>query len=138
MSNAQPKFDHDLKKGQEGEKFLLMLGEESGVKVEVKSEQDIWIKSGNMFFEYSYRGKPSGFKNTEAEIWHTNFVVNGRIVGYAGFRTKELIHNLRRLVKEKKNYGVKTVSGGDNNWSEGVLVPISVIEELFKPIPKHE
>ena len=52
------KFDLDLQYGSIREdKIADML---TNKKIEVKSERDIWQKSGNICIEYESWGKPSG------------------------------------------------------------------------------
>ena len=54
------KFDLDLQYGSIREdKIADML---TNKKIEVKSERDIWQKSGNICIEYESWGKPSGIR----------------------------------------------------------------------------
>lgn len=120
------KFDLDLRFGQEGEKWLTMLADER--TVEVKRERDIWALTGNLFFEFKSRGKPSGVAVTQSDYWAHLLSLDGKIKGGLIVETPMLRANLRRLVKEAK---VRVVSGGDDNTSEGVLVPIGMVREIF-------
>ena len=66
MKNLEPKtedrkkFDIDLEYGKIRETQVLDMFENA--KIEVKSERDIWQKSGNIAIEYECYGKPSGIK----------------------------------------------------------------------------
>ena len=40
-------------------------------KIEVKSERDMWARTGNIAIEYQSYGKPSGIAATEADYWLT-------------------------------------------------------------------
>ena len=51
-------FRYDLEWGQIGENTVADIV--AGDKTEVKSERDIWLKTGNHFVETESRGKPSG------------------------------------------------------------------------------
>jgi hypothetical protein len=63
-------FKYDLTVGKQGEKIIgeILVGD----NVEVKSEIDKWIKSGNHFCEYKSRGKDSGLYKTESKYWVIN------------------------------------------------------------------
>ena len=54
----QKKFDLDLQYGKVREKKIAEMLENK--KIEVKSERDIWQKTGNIAIEYECYGKPSG------------------------------------------------------------------------------
>ena len=41
-------------------------------KIEVKSERDVWQKTGNIAIEYESYGKPSGINATESDYWFHN------------------------------------------------------------------
>ena len=64
------KFDLDLKFGKMGEEFTEKVFEGNS-KVEVKTERDIWVTTGNIAIEiYNPKsGKPSGLTATKATLW---------------------------------------------------------------------
>ena len=62
------KFDIDLDFGKVGEREVENLLEGNG-KIEVKTERDIWKKTGNIAIEIRCRGKLSGISTTEAKTW---------------------------------------------------------------------
>jgi|TARA_A100001011_G_scaffold174862_2_gene183513 hypothetical protein len=114
------KFDIDLEYGEIREdKIKDML---TNKKVEVKSERDMWMKTGNIAIEYECWNKPSGIKATESDYWFHNLCIGDEEYCTLVFKT----NTLRKIV-DKLDY-FKTVSGGDNNASKMFLVNI---QKLF-------
>tara|TARA_R110002020_G_scaffold90061_1_gene219544 strand:+ start:253 stop:660 length:408 start_codon:yes stop_codon:yes gene_type:complete len=116
------KFDIDLKFGEEAEYSLaniLSMG-----KVEVKTERDIWKRTGNIVIELKSRGKYSGLSVTEAEWWAHILSYKGKKESIILIPVKELKKRVKKLVKLGK--ATLTV-GGDDDTSEIVLVPIKEI-----------
>ena len=68
-------FRHDLELGQVGEKALgeIFSNKKIEVKTDLKAHQ-----TGNVFVEYSSRGKKSGIATTEADYWC--FIVSNKQV----------------------------------------------------------
>ena len=67
------KFDIDLQYGVVREdKIADML---TNKKIEVKSERDLWQKTGNICIEYKSYGKPSGIDATESDYWFHNLCI---------------------------------------------------------------
>jgi hypothetical protein len=66
MQNLEPstgdrkKFDIYLQYGKVREQQVANMLQDK--KIEVKSERDVWQKTGNIAIEYECYGKPSGFK----------------------------------------------------------------------------
>ena len=110
-------FAFDLKMGQDEEIWLADLLR--GKTVEVKRDY-IASRTGNLFVEFSSRGKASGLATTKANFWA--FILDGERVVIVP--TKYLQQVARLAYSEGR-----TVRGGDNNTSEGVLVRL---EELVK------
>jgi len=110
-------FAFDLKMGQDEEIWLADLLR--GKTVEVKRDY-IASRTGNLFVEFSSRGKASGLATTKANFWA--FILDGERVVIVP--TKYLQQVARLAYSEGR-----TVSGGDNNTSEGVLVRL---EELVR------
>ena len=98
-----------------GEKLIGEILE--GDKVEVKSEIDKWIKSGNHFCEYQSRGKDSGINKTESKYWAVNFYKRTNFCFAVFIETEKL----KSMIKNNK---YRSVPGGDNNTSWGWLIPI--------------
>ena len=56
--NDRKKFDIDLSYGKVREKRVVDMLQDK--KIEVKSERDMWARTGNIAIEYESYGKPSG------------------------------------------------------------------------------
>lgn len=125
-----PKFDLDLKFGQQGEQWLRTLGAPGGLKIEVKTERDQWFSTGNLVFEYRCRGKPSGVSTTEADFWVQILSKDGVVYGMMGWPTAQLKAFLRTVVKRPGDYGARLVNGGDDKASEMVVIPISQLHKV--------
>ena len=73
-------FDLDLKFGllfeDKVQKMLNCKG-----NIEVKTERDKWLKTGNICIEVKYRDKPSGLAATDADTWIHLLAINDEIVG---------------------------------------------------------
>lgn len=110
-------FAFDLQMGQDEEIWLADLLR--GKTVEVKRDY-IASRTGNLFVEFSSRGKASGLATTKANFWA--FILDGERVVIVP--TKYLQQVARQAYSEGR-----TVRGGDNNTSEGVLVKV---EELVR------
>ena len=114
------KFDLDLEYGTVREdKVAVMLQDK---KIEVKSERDMWMKTGNIAIEYESWGKPSGIRATEADYWFHNLCVGDNEYCTLVFKTEVL----RTIVNKLDKF--KTVSGGDNNASKMFLINL---QKLF-------
>jgi len=115
--NELRKFDVDLEFGQQWEEHIDDIF--SGAKkCEVKTERDVWSRTGNICIEIESYGKPSGLTSTEAEIWVHNLVKDNELCCSLMFNTDKL----RKVMKEMKPH---TVMGGDNNASKLYLVNIA-------------
>ena len=114
------KFDLDLQYGSIREdRIAEML---TNKKIEVKSERDVWKRTGNIAIEYQCYGKPSGINATEADYWFHNLCVGEDVYATLVFKTenlKKIIDSLERKV---------SVSGGDHNASRMYLVSL---QKLF-------
>ena len=126
MKNLEPKtedrkkFDIDLEYGKVREKQVADMLQDK--KIEVKSERDVWQKTGNIAIEYECYGKPSGINATESDYWFHNLCIGDETFATIVFDTKSLkkiIHNL--------DYK-RSVSGGDNNASRMYLLNL---QKLF-------
>ena len=126
MENLAPskenkkKFDIDLEYGQVREQQVADMLQDK--KIEVKSERDMWQRTGNIAIEYQSYGKPSGIEATESDYWFHNLCV-----GEDTFCT--LVFNTDSLKKIINNLDSKrSVSGGDNNASRMYLLNL---QKLF-------
>ena len=67
------KFDLDLQYGKIREQMVATMLQDK--KIEVKSERDMWQRTGNIAVEYESYGKPSGIKATESDYWFHNLCI---------------------------------------------------------------
>src|SRR5262245_50898683 len=68
LHNRNDKFDLQASQGEIAEYQLEWLLTGNG-KVEVKTEDWLWERTGNICIEFECRGRPSGLAVTEAEMW---------------------------------------------------------------------
>lgn len=114
------KFDLDLAYGKVREKKIADMMTDK--KIEVKSERDLWAKTGNIAIEYECWGKPSGINATEADYWFHNLCI-----GDDTFAT--LVFDVPSLKRIINNLDYKrSVSGGDNYASKMYLLNL---QKLF-------
>ena len=114
------KFDIDLAYGKVREDLVKEMLQDK--KIEVKSERDVWKRTGNIAIEYQCYGKPSGINATEADYWFHNLCVGEDVYATLVFKTenlKKIIDSLERKV---------SFSGGDHNASRMYLVSL---QKLF-------
>lgn len=105
-------FKYDLKLGQIGEQHLAKILQNK--KIEVKTDYKA-TQTGNIFVEYFSRGKASGISTTQAE-WYAYLLSNDKIILIS---TKKLKQICRKYL-----WTTRDVKGGDNNTSQGILLPI--------------
>lgn len=109
------KFDIALAKGEVGENLIAeILGKDA--KLEIKSEQGKWAKTGNICIEFESYGKPSGIETTESDYWVQNLMIEGQHYASIIIPTK----SLKRIVNDLDEF--KWVNGGDNFMSRMWLV----------------
>ena len=118
------KFDIDL---EFGESYEYSLGQILNMgKVEVKTERDIWVDTGNVAIELMNQGNASGLSVTEADWWAQILSFKGDIKSVILLPVKEL----KKKVKHSVQHGQgRIVMGGDDNASEIALIPIKEIHE---------
>lgn len=117
MFNDNSKFDIDLNYGQILEKQVADILQ--GKTIEVKSERDIWIDTGNIAIEFESRGKKSGIAVTEADYWFHNLTktVDGEPVILSTIILP--VQMLKRYILANRP---RVVKGGDNNTSKLFLI----------------
>ena len=126
MENLEPKiedrkkFDIDLEYGEVREKQVADMLQDK--KIEVKSERDVWQKTGNIAIEYECYGKPSGINATESDYWFHNLCIGEDIFATIVFDTNSLKRIINNLDYKR------SVSGGDNNASRMYLLNL---QKLF-------
>ena len=114
------KFDLDLQYGQVREQMVADMLQNK--KIEVKSERDVWQRTGNIAIEYECYGKPSGINATESDYWFHNLCIGEDTFATLVFNTK----SLKRIIDKLDHK--KTVSGGDNNAARMYLLNL---QKLF-------
>ena len=114
------KFDIDLEYGKVREKKVADMLQDK--KIEVKSERDVWQKTGNIAIEYECYGKPSGINATESDYWFHNLCIGSETFATIVFDTASLKRIINNLDSKR------SVSGGDNNASRMYLLNL---QKLF-------
>ena len=114
------KFDIDLNYGKVRERLVAEMLQDK--KIEVKSERDMWQRTGNIAIEYESYGKPSGINATEADYWFHNLCIGEEVYCTLVFN----INSLKKII-DNLDYK-KSVSGGDHNASRMYLLNI---QKLF-------
>ena len=122
MSGYNPHFDLDLKFGEKYENCLAEILNKG--KVEVKTERDIWVDTGNIVVEIRYKNKPSGLSVTKSDYWAHIMTKDDVIKFILLFPVDALKKRVKYLLKNKK---AKIVMGGDNNQSALILIPLKHI-----------
>jgi len=138
MENLEPstenrkKFDIDLEYGKVRERLVADMLQDK--KIEVKSERDIWQKTGNIAIEYESYGKPSGINATESDYWFHNLCIGDDVFATVVFKTK----NLKRIIN---NLDYKrSVAGGDHNASKMYLLNLKKLfsSDVIKAFKEKE
>jgi len=134
--NPRKNFEYDLEFGELYEKKLLDIL--TNKKLEIKTERGInnkankWNVTGNLFIEISYRGQPSGIRRTKSEYWMHLLEFEGGLYCGLMFPTKTLLNMVKKHYQKNK---WRTVMGGDDNQSKGVLVPLADVFEANNKFP---
>jgi len=105
-------FKFDLKLGQLAEDSISDLL--SNKSIEVKRDFRS-LETGNVFIEYSSRGKASGISKTEADFYCI-IISDER---YIFVSTKELKEKCRKYLGTNRDK-----RGGDEDTSKGILLPL--------------
>ncbi len=131
MTNLEPatkdrkKFDIDLEYGKVREKQVADMLQDK--KIEVKSERDVWQKTGNIAIEYECYGKPSGISVTEAKYIAYVLVDEKQNENVAIFIKTEVF---KKMCRKYLRHPQRDIKGGDNFSSSLILLPV---EELLNP-----
>jgi hypothetical protein len=115
---AREGFDIDLRDGECSERSLehiIRFG-----TVEVKRDEKC-RQTGNIFIEFSQKGRPSGIAVTTADFWAIEFADDC----YVLIPTRKLKALARSIWKTKGH-----VNGGDYNNYCGVLVPWDSLKKI--------
>ncbi len=126
------KFDIDLNYGEVREKQVADMLQNK--KIEVKSERDVWQKTGNIAIEYECYGKPSGINTTESDYWFHNLCIGDETFATLVFDT----NSLKKIIN-KLDYK-RSVSGGDNMASRMYLLNLQKLfsSDVIKAFKEEE
>ena len=116
-------FDIDLQFGKIYEEKVRDIFEGDG-SIEVKTERDIWVTTGNMVLEIRHNGKLSGLSSTNAKWWMHVFTIDGDVKFSIMFKVETLKKYVKKLIGMNM---AKIVTGGDDDKSELVLVPVKYV-----------
>ena len=124
-------YDIDLPFGVKYEGTLSeLLTAKTNKLIEVKTERDIWKKTGNIYVEFIWREAFSGIVTTEADWWATILTFGGAVEGIIILPTNLMRKKIKQLISDGiAKYPVK---GGDDDASEGALVPIKELMNYEK------
>lgn len=118
--NNNNKFDIQLSASLLREKKLAgILG---NGKIELKSENWQWERTGNICIEYQQNGKPSGIAVTEADIWCHELRREDRTLVYLFFPVERLKELARQAIKAGRSR-----IGGDGGRFKVALIAIKDI-----------
>jgi hypothetical protein len=110
--NYNNDFKYDLKVGQAKEKELGDIFNNKTVEVKYDLQA---LKTGNVYVEYFSRGKASGISKSTSDYYCFCFGETFHII--------ETLTLKERCRKYLKTFRDKT--GGDNNTSLGILLPLT-------------
>ena len=97
-------------------------------KIEVKSERDMWVRTGNIAIEYECYGKPSGINATKSDYWFHNLCIGDETFATLVFD----VPSLKRIIDNLDEK--RTVSGGDNGAARMYLLSLQKLfsTDVFK------
>lgn len=121
--NTDKRFDIDLSYGQIFEQKIADMFQNS--KIEVKTERNMWHKTGNIVVEFESRGRPSGIASTEAEYWFHNLAVGKDHVMTLVFP----VSKLRAYISKNMP---KMIRGGDDNTSRMYLISLTDLVTIIE------
>jgi hypothetical protein len=124
LMNNDKRFDIDLQYGQLAESSIADMLQNK--KLEVKTERDLWMKTGNIVIEFESRNKPSGIQSTEADFWFHNLAMGNDILCTLVFPVDKLREYIR-------THTPSVIRGGDNYTS--LLYKIE-LKKLFDRLGK--
>jgi hypothetical protein len=121
--NNDKRFDIDLEYGKVFEQKVADMLQNS--KIEVKTERDMWSKTGNIVIEFESRGRPSGIATTEADYWFHNLAIGNDIVMTLVFP----VFKLRSYITKNMP---KMIRGGDDNTSRMYLISLTDLVTIIE------
>jgi len=119
--NRDSKFDLQLARALIDERHLADIFAQGCIeKIELKSEQWQWERTGNLAIEFRRAGRPSGISVTEADYWVHELKRDGETIGYFMFP----VERLKVLCREAYRQGHVRLNCGDDNLSDVVLISL--------------
>jgi len=116
--NHNNKFDIQLSKATVDERRLGDIFTTRKIeRIELKTENYQWEKTGNICIEIKQRGEPSGISVTEADYWVHELQREGETLVY-------LMFPVDRLKELCKTAGTVRKAGGDGGRFTNVTIPI--------------
>ena len=117
--NSDARFDFVLTGARIREHKLAGLLADSG-KVELKTEQDVWRKTGHLCIEYRNNGLPAGLAVTEAAAWVHELQWHGKTLVYLCFP----VARIRELAADAWRKMQFAFAAGRNRNNDCVLVKL--------------
>jgi hypothetical protein len=119
--NPDDKYDLQLSRALIDERRLAEIFEHGDIsRIELKGEEWLWERTGNLCLEYEWNGEPSGIAVTKSGYWVHELKRDGVTLVYLMFPIERL-KELGRMAFRAGRYRVKV---GDNGKSAVVLVPL--------------
>ena len=124
--NRDSKFDIQLAQGQRTERRLADILKCGKIQfIEVKKEDWLWERTGNIAIEYECRGKPSGISLTKADFWVHALEREGEPLCWFMFP----VEKLRELVCVARLRGRCRERSGDRGQSKLALISLADLLE---------
>ena len=114
------KHDVDIPYGEYFEKKIDKMFHDRDV--EIKTERNIWMNTGNIAIEVKQYGRPSGLSITKANYWIHLLADGKKIKGGFIFPVDELKQKVKEMIKSGD---AVMKPGGDYMASLNVLMPIN-------------
>jgi hypothetical protein len=122
--NRDKKFDLQLSDALIDEKRLGDIFAAKKIeKIELKTEEWQWEKTGNICIEFRWRGAPSGIAITEADYWVHELTRSDNTLCYLMFP----IERLKELCRVAYKAGDVRFNVGDNGYSDVILLKLKDI-----------
>jgi hypothetical protein len=117
--NRDHKFDLQLSPALIYERRLADIFENQRLeKIELKTEDWLWERTGNVCIEFRNGGKPSGLSVTQADMWVHELVRDGRTLAYIMVPMARLKEICRQAIER----GDWRKNAGDDGRSHVVLL----------------
>jgi hypothetical protein len=119
--NRDNKFDIQLSASLISERRLAEIFAAKRIaKIELKTENWQWERTGNICIEYRQNGQPSGIAATQADYWVHELRRDAETLCY-------LMFPLERLRALARTVGRRHEGGGDGGRFDNYLIPLREI-----------